>query len=382
MTDIRVEIRSSATDIAGDWNDLLTRAPANAFLDPAGLSAVFETGYAKVHILLAWERSAAGERLVGVWGLEEKRLTPFGPRYLSTPPHFYALIGSPVVDPARDAETMDAFFAAIASDPRLPKTIRLKYLDGDSPVHAPTMRALGAHAREITEPLVRERPFVTREQGVKRSGSTRKKLRQDWNRLAALGATDYANDRAPAAVVEGFETFLALEEASWKGENGTALLCDEKDAAFTRRFIAGMAAAGKASVALLRVDGKPIAAQVLLYCGTFAYTWKIAYSADYGKYSPGAVLVDKVTEDLFANGTEAIESCSPEGGFMVQMWEGRRRTVDLLASVAPGKSLAFRAVLFRDRGVAELKRIRDRLRTLQWRPKKKIAVPAVAKTAS
>ena len=40
-----------------------------------------------------------------------------------------------------------------------------------------------------TQPLVLSegaRPFVTREFGVKRSGSTRKKLRQDWNRLSAL----------------------------------------------------------------------------------------------------------------------------------------------------------------------------------------------------
>ena len=32
-----------------------------------------------------------------------------------------------------------------------------------------------------------------------------------------------------------FETYLAMEAASWKGARGTALLCDEEDAAFARR---------------------------------------------------------------------------------------------------------------------------------------------------
>ena len=59
-----------------------------------------------------------------------------------------------------------------------------------------------------------------------------------------------------------------MKSASWKGARGTALLCDEEDATFVRRLIGDLAAQGNASVALLRVDGRPIAAQVLLYCGT------------------------------------------------------------------------------------------------------------------
>ena len=144
------------------------------------------------------------------------------------------------------------------------------------------------------------RPFVTREFGVKRSGSTRKKLRQDWNRLSALGTVDVVNDRTLAGAQQAFETFLALEKASWKGARGTALLSDSQDAAFVRRLFQSLAARQNASVALLRVNGEAIAAQVLMYCGTTAYTWKTAFSAKYAKYSPGALLIDKITDELFA----------------------------------------------------------------------------------
>ena len=78
------------------------------------------------------------------------------------------------------------------------------------------------------------RPYATPDIGVKRSGSTRKKLRQDWNRLSAVGSVDIVNLRA-ADTREAFETFLKLEAASWKGARGTALLCKSADAAFARQ---------------------------------------------------------------------------------------------------------------------------------------------------
>jgi hypothetical protein len=198
---------------------------------------------------------------------------------------------------------------------------------------------------------------------VKQTGSTRAKLRQKWNRMCATGAVELQNDRSPDAVKSAFEIYLALEAASWKGQRGTALLSDQRDAAFTRRMIAALADEGSASVALLTVDGRAIAAQVLLYCGCRAYTWKTAFDAEFGAYSPGAVLVDKVTEQLFAtDGIQSIESCSPEGGFMNQMWNGRRATVDLVADLDTDRSLEFSAMAMGARGYAQLRGLRASLR--------------------
>jgi hypothetical protein len=94
-----------------------------------------------------------------------------------------------------------------------------------------------------------------------------------------------------------------------------------------------------------------------------AYTWKTAFDSGFGKFSPGSLLVDKMTEHLFADdGIEAIESCSPEGGFMNQMWDGRRATVDLLADLGTSKSLAFAAVLMGERSYSQLRTIRSKVR--------------------
>ena len=350
-------------DIGPQWDDLVRRASSNVFMNPAALQAACATDFAQIRMLLAWEEGADARKLVGVWALRLRKRAPFWPTVLEALPYDYAFLSSPVVDPAHVHAVIPAFFAAIESSPSLPDVVSLHSLDAESPSYAAMLRELTI--RGVPPLLLAEdpRPFVTREFGVKRSGSTRKKLRQEWKRLTALGAVEVVNDRTPAGAERAFETFLALEKASWKGVKGTALLSDPRDAAFVRRLTQNLAAQGNASVALLRVNGEAIAAQVLMYCGTTAYTWKTAFSAAFARYSPGTLLIDKITEELFA-GSEirAINSCAAEASFMAQLWTGRRTMVDMLVDLGPGKSLAYRLEAGRQLGYQRLRSWRDRLR--------------------
>ena len=261
---------------------------------------------------------------------------------------------------------MAEFFDAIGRSAELPSVIRLRYLDGGDD-YAALFRALNARHAKTLMLANRERPFASKEFGRKGSGSTRKKLRQSWNRLASIGKAEVTNERTPAAVQAAFEIYLAMEAKSWKGTQGTALLSNARDAAFARQLIGGLAKRNEASVALLLCDGEAIATQVLLYCGSTAYTWKTAFNSDYAKYSPGALLVDKITDDLFSTpAIAAIKSCSPEGGFMTQLWEGRRSTIDLLVDVGPKESLDFILAAIGERGYAQLRVLRNRIRSFTW----------------
>jgi CelD/BcsL family acetyltransferase involved in cellulose biosynthesis len=368
MQNITVSVCSPDQDLAESWSALVRRAPANVFMNPAALKVAAENDFAQVRMLLAWQGDAQPKRLVGLWAFEHKSITPVWPSFLAAPPYNYAFLSNPVVDPEFMDETIGAFFDAIERERALPNVIRFRYLDANSDSYAAIVKALTARGAQMLKLAERERPFVTPDIGLKRSGSTRKKLRQDWNRLCAVGAVDVLNERSPEAVRVAFEAYLAMEAASWKGARGTALLSDEADAAFARRLIATLAAERNASVAQLRVDGRVIAAQVLLYCGTTAYTWKTAFDLEFGKFSPGALLVDKVTEQLFSaeSGIDAIEGCSPQGGFMNQLWDGRRSTVDLLADVGDRRSLGFTAVLVSERGYSQLRGLRNRVRAAFW----------------
>ena len=368
---ISVTICSPEAGLAAPWEDLIRRASSNAFMNPAALHAASETKFARVHLLLAWQAGGEPRKLVGVWALQQRKLAPLWPALLEGLPFNYAFLSSPVVDPAFVSEVIPAFFSAIAQNRVLPKVVSLKDLDSESPSYAAILAAVAGQGGAQLKLSQSERPFATREQGVKRSGSTRKKLRQDWNRLSALGTVDVVNDREPGAIPDAFEAFLALEFGSWKGAEGTALLCDAADAAFVRRLIGDLAQRQNASVALLRVDGRAIAAQVLMYCGPTAYTWKTAFDAEYAKYSPGALLIDRVTEEMFARpGIEAIDSCSAEGSFMGQLWAGRRTMIDLLVDVGSGTSLGFTLEAGRQRGYHLLRNLRNRFRA--W----SLAVPA------
>lgn len=369
---ISVSICSPNSDIATAWSDLASRASSNVFMEPTALRVAEASGFADVRMLLAWDDTVAPRRLVGLWALQVKRIASFWPAVLDARPYNYAFLSSPVIDPACVDDVMPAMLAAIQHDPELPKVLHLHSFAQETACYAALQRDLirqGGAQRMLAET---NRPFATREDGIKKSGSTRKKLRQDWNRLSGQGAVDVVNDRTAARVTEAFEIFLKLEQASWKGARGTALLCNEADAAFVRKLVATLALEGRASVALLCVDGKAIAAQVLMYSGGTAYTWKTAFDADYARYSPGMLLVDKITEQLFADpDIEALDSCSYEDGFMAKLWTGRRKMVEMLVHIGPGTSAAFALEQARLLGYHEAKRIRN-----QWRARRAAAPPA------
>ncbi|MBN8991461.1 MAG: GNAT family N-acetyltransferase [Rhizobiales bacterium] len=360
---VAVTIDSPTPDIGPQWDDLVRRASSNAFMNPAALAAACEMNFAKIRMLLAWEIVGVSRKLVGVWALQLRKLAPFWPMVLEALPYNYAFLSSPIVDPDFADAVMAAFLAAIEQTPLLPNVVSLKSFDAESCAYAAMMKLLIGRGGQHLILSETARPCVTREFGVKRAGSTRKKLRQDWNRLSALGAVEIVNDRTPAAVERAFETFLAMEKASWKGEQGTALLSDPRDAAFVRRLLHHLAVRGDASVAVLRINGEAIAAQVLMYCGPSAYTWKTAYDAKFAKYSPGTLLIDRVTEQLFAGpDIMQIDSCAAEESFMAQLWAGRRTMVDMLIDIGPGKSLDYRMEAGRQLGYQGLRDLRDRLR--------------------
>jgi CelD/BcsL family acetyltransferase involved in cellulose biosynthesis len=261
-----ISVRTGLPDpaLSDAFDALARRAAPNAFMHPAALAAVADTRFARLHVLQAWHGEGAARTLVGLWALGQTRVARLWPSILTSPPYDYSFVGNAVVDPDHLDAVMAAFFDCIAQTPALPKVIRLKLIDADAPTFGPMMAALMARRGQVLRLAESPRPFLGAAGDRKRSGSTAKKLRQDWNRLSAEGAVDIVNERDGEDVRAAFEIFLEMERKSWKGANGTALLSDDDDADFARRLIANLAAVNNASVALLRVDGKPIAAQVLL----------------------------------------------------------------------------------------------------------------------
>ena len=63
-----------------------------------------------------------------------------------------------------------------------------------------------------------------------------------------------------------------------------------------------------------------------------------AFDANYGKYSPGALLVDRITDQLFAgSGVQALNSCAVEASF-----SDEQDRIVALASLPAGAQLTFK----------------------------------------
>jgi hypothetical protein len=204
---ISVNICSPTLDLAVPWDDLVRRASSNVFMNPVALTVANETGFARIQVLLAWDDSTEPRRLVGIWAFQVRRISRLWPALLEALPYNYAFLSNPVVDPAFVRDVIPAFLSTIRNSPLLPKVINLKSLDAEAPSFEMLLNALTEQDRAQLRLSESTRPFATPEVGVKRSGSTRKKLRQDWNRLSAAGAVDIVNHRAPDTR-EAFETFL------------------------------------------------------------------------------------------------------------------------------------------------------------------------------
>jgi len=100
---------------------------------------------------------------------------------------------------------------------------------------------------------------------------------------------------------------LALEAAGWKGQAGTAILCDERDTTFYRGLASRFHVVGELSLSTLRVDGRLVAFDLALLHERRYFLLKTAFDEAVRTLAPGLVLRRAVIERSFEMGLEAHE---------------------------------------------------------------------------
>jgi CelD/BcsL family acetyltransferase involved in cellulose biosynthesis len=98
---------------------------------------------------------------------------------------------------------------------------------------------------------------------------------------------------------ESTEELLALEDAGWKGRAGSSILSNAKEAAFYRALASGSAAAGSLRVALLRYEGRMIAAELCIVDGENCIALKTTYNEAFSSKSAGFVVMLMHLRELF-----------------------------------------------------------------------------------
>ena len=278
---------------------------------------------------------------------------------------------APLSVPLVDREVADAAVGAFLNElPRLPGNPRVtlfRLMDREGPfahVLADRLysrmkhpRALDPHRRAA---LIRGDADPLRGVSQKRL----KELRRQRARLSENGAlvretvTGEGIDAAVAA-------YLSLEASGWKGRIGAAAKFSGTES-FLADAVTGLACAGKARVDILKLDGMPIAATILLFSGDRAWFWKTAYDENYARFSPGVLLALELTETLGRDRNIAlVDSCAVADHPMIDhLWRGRIELADWIVPLAETHwaTLALAAEKFRRAALRPLKSLRDRLR--------------------
>ena len=349
----RVEWRPLAdmNAIAAEWWALATRTlEPNVFYEPAFARAAAGVFGHNVGAGLVWSRSMP-PRLLGFFParIERKRYGVMLPVLVSWT-HPFGPLGTPLVAHELGEAVIAAWLDHVAGNPQLPKLMLLPYLPVDGPCgqafdgviarRGGQARSFGRHARAMLAPGTARAGYLEHAVGAHK----RKELRRQRKRLADHGLLMSASTGEGAAVLRAVDDFLALEASGWKGRAGTAARDNEGIRKFLQTAVSDLAGEGKARVARLLLDARPIAAIIVLKSGATAWCWKIGYGESFARFSPGVQLVFDVTRELLGDqGVTRTDSCADENHPMIDhIWRERLVLADRLMSVGPGGAMAFR----------------------------------------
>ena len=331
--------------IAGEWRELAANAlEPNAFYEPAfalAAAPVFGRGAGAV---LVWSASAP-RRLLGFFParIETRRYGVRLPVLLGWT-HAYAPLGVPLVEREAAEAVIAAWLGASRRGRRrcraccccrsFPKTVRSRRTLETILRRTQTPSAdFNRHQRALLAPGGERARYVELALGARRH----KELRRVGRRLADVGAVLLTSAVEPASVAAAIEDFFAVEASGWKGKAGTAAAGHEELRRFIRAAAAGLAAEGKVAVDRVLLDGRTIAAAIILRSGHGAWFWKIAYDEAFARFSPGVMLTVALTDGLVGDPAIArADLCATANHPMIDhVWRERLALCDRLIAVRP-----------------------------------------------
>ena len=260
--------------------------------------------------------------------------------------HDYAPLGLPLVD-------RDAVAPAVAAllDGLAPAGSGTSLIAADLPLEGPVAVALIDAARRHNRPvdildghvraaLDRSEPGATDPRGAL-PARRRKEYARQMRRLAEVGEVKLRAAIDPADVRAGFEAFMLLEAAGWKGKRGSALISSAATREFAREVVSNRADAGAARIDSIDLGGHPIAMVVSFAAGETAWTWKIAYDETFARFSPGAQLMLEAAKAIFSDPTIGhIDSCAAADHPMIDhLWPGRLAIGSLVIGPTGGSAV-------------------------------------------
>jgi CelD/BcsL family acetyltransferase involved in cellulose biosynthesis len=261
-----------------------------------------------------------------------------GGRGFSVWAHSYAPLGTPLINRDSAAQVTDSLLQHMRTSRR--PLFSIPHL----PLRSLTADALRAAAERsgywtVAEEQMRPVLYPKAAGGIAEfdkmvNQKRRRELDRQMRRLCEAGAVSFMSAKTATEIDAAFNMFAALEASGWKGKRGTALARKEGVHEFARMAVTQLAASGLATIDVLRVGEKPIAALIRIEHGGTSIPWKVAFDEEFAAYSPGKQLMCDETRRWLANPTvvRVDPVCEEDNPLMAPLWPEREPYGTLLIS--------------------------------------------------
>lgn len=160
----------------------------------------------------------------------------------------------------------------------------------------------------------------------------RSDLRRARRRAEELGPLETEILRpAPEDLDRLLDIAFQIEEASWKGDAGTALSTDAARGAFYRRYAHAACRRGALRVCFLKIDGQPVAMQLAVVQSNRFWLLKIGYDSAFARCSPGLLLIRETIAHSVQEGLVGYEFLGTSESWTEVWTKDERACVSLTA---------------------------------------------------
>ncbi len=175
----------------------------------------------------------------------------------------------------------------------------------------------------------------------------RKELKRQRARLSEQGILKSQRLITADELPDYIDSFLRLEQAGWKGGNGTALAQDASLTTALRDGLTALFKSGKLRFWRIVIDGRTIASLFAFVEKGRATLGKIAFDEAYAKYSPGVMIILDATADFFGDSSiELADANAIPGHPMIdRIWRDRLEMADVMVARPNVSTFAFKTAL-------------------------------------
>lgn len=320
-----VTIRDDPGSFEDEWEALADRTSASPFVRPGWIKAWRDSFGRGNHLHVVASR---GEEIVGVLPLERRKGTIESPTNWHTPE-----FGPVATDDDVAREMIEELFSLGA------RRRSLAFVDSSQWLASqwePEARA--ARFRPLVRVLQRS-PYVDTSVSWESYEQTlgkklRTEIRRRRRRLEERGhlrvEVHSGGERLDALLDEGFR----IEEAAWKGSEGTAINSDKPTRDFYFAVARWGAAQGWLRLAFLRLDDSNLAFDLSLETADAHYLLKTGYDPTYRKFAPGMLMRYEMLKSAFDGGLSSYEFLGSNNPWKLE-WTDKLRERMLLQAFAP-----------------------------------------------